>query len=91
MPPKPRWQRIRRSVSPDEIAPYVSLFEQVRSREPDFESAIRETFAAVLVSPHFLYRVETRARADQAETVVGKLSGGQKARLSLLLATLLRS
>ena len=26
--------------------------------------------------------------ADQAETVVGKLSGGQKARLSLLLATL---
>ncbi|WP_417808057.1 ABC-F family ATP-binding cassette domain-containing protein [Thioclava sp.] len=27
-------------------------------------------------------------RADQAETAVGKLSGGQKARLSLLLATL---
>lgn len=50
----------RRPVRPDEIEQTVQLFETIRPRTDSFEVAIRETFASVLVSPHFLYIVENR-------------------------------
>ena len=59
----------RRPVNEEEISRYLDLFEAVRKREPHFVAAIRETFAAVLVSPHFLYRVETRTDPVESETV----------------------
>lgn len=49
----------RRSVADEEVAPYLSLFETLKEERkmPRIE-ALRETYAAVLVSPHFLYRAE---------------------------------
>lgn len=50
----------RRPVSTDEVEQTAKLFEAIRPRTDSFEEAVRETFASVLVSPHFLYIVEDR-------------------------------
>jgi hypothetical protein len=50
----------RRPVKPAEVEPFVSLFREIRPGCQSFPEAIRETFAAVLVSPHFLHLVDTR-------------------------------
>lgn len=49
----------RRPVTEDELKPYLTLFSSLhREEKQSFVEAIRETFAAILVSPNFLYRVE---------------------------------
>ena len=50
----------RRPVSAEEVDATLKLFTAVREHSGTFEEAMRETFASVLVSPHFLYRVEIR-------------------------------
>jgi mono/diheme cytochrome c family protein len=50
----------RRPVTSAEVETTARLFEQVRAHTQTFEQAVRETLASVLVSPHFLYIVETR-------------------------------
>ena len=50
----------RRPVNSDEVEKTAKLFDAIRPDSGSFEAAIRETFAAVLVSPHFLYIVENR-------------------------------
>lgn len=48
----------RRPVAESSIESYVRFFERVRPTVASFEEAVRETFAAALISPDFLYRVE---------------------------------
>lgn len=50
----------RRPVSADELRAMTGFFEEIRSKSSSFEEAMRETLALILVSPHFLYIVETR-------------------------------
>jgi len=50
----------RRDVGPEERARFESFFARVRPSSESFEEAMKETFAAVLVSPHFLHLVDTR-------------------------------
>lgn len=54
----------RRPVSDDELRATVEFFVTLRSKSSSFEETLRETLAAVLVSPHFLYIVETRNESD---------------------------
>jgi hypothetical protein len=56
----------RRLVSESELAATVEFFRTVRATSDSFEEAMRETLALVLVSPHFLYIVETRHGADSS-------------------------
>ncbi|MBL6705163.1 MAG: DUF1592 domain-containing protein [Planctomycetaceae bacterium] len=56
----------RRPVSESELAATVEFFRTVRAKSDSFEEAMRETLALVLVSPHFLYIVETRHGADSS-------------------------
>jgi hypothetical protein len=49
----------RRPVTPDEVTKYVRLVELADSKGGSFEEGIRLALQAVLVSPHFLYRIET--------------------------------
>lgn len=58
----------RRTVTDAEVEQTARLFDVVRSSTPSFEEAIREVLASVLVSPHFLYVVETRGEATPAGT-----------------------
>ncbi len=48
----------RRPPTDAEVGQYATLFEQMRGRTDTYEAAIKEVFAAILVSPHFLYIVE---------------------------------
>ncbi len=48
----------RRPARPGEIDRLVALFERFRAKGASFEDAMKATLKAVLVSPHFLFRVE---------------------------------
>lgn len=48
----------RRPVRPDEVARLMKLFELATSKGEPFEQAIKLPMKAVLVSPHFLFRIE---------------------------------
>jgi mono/diheme cytochrome c family protein len=50
----------RRPARPPEIEQFGMIFDQIRAVSDSFEAAMREVYAAVLISPHFLYVVETR-------------------------------
>lgn len=50
----------RRPAASAETDRYLALFETIRPGCDSFEEAMRETLAAVLVSPHFLHLVDTR-------------------------------
>ena len=45
----------RRRVSPEEIAPYLTLLEQTLAEGSDFEGSLRAALKAVLCSPDFLF------------------------------------
>lgn len=48
----------RRPPSPAETDGFLALYDSFRGGGMNFTEAIRETFAAILVSPHFLYLIE---------------------------------
>jgi mono/diheme cytochrome c family protein len=49
----------RRPVSPAELQPYFDLYAQARQQGSDFDDAIGVALQAILVSPDFLFRIET--------------------------------
>ena len=49
----------RRKVDLDDVTPYVRLVELAMERGESFERGMQVALTAVLVSPHFLFRVET--------------------------------
>ncbi len=59
----------RRPARPAEVEQTAKLFEAMRPHTASFIETIRETYASVLVSPHFLYRVEERQESKTLERV----------------------
>ena len=49
----------RRPVQESELDQYVDFVQQTMEQKESFESAMQRVLTAVLVSPHFLFRVET--------------------------------
>ena len=49
----------RRPVSEDELTKFVGLAERIASNGESFATAMQVVVAGVLVSPHFLFRMET--------------------------------
>ncbi len=49
----------RRPATEEEVAQYVSLFKAARSKGEEWEPAVFFMLRTVLVSPHFLFRMET--------------------------------
>ncbi len=58
----------RRPVTPQEISRLVTLAALARSRGDSFEEGITVALQAMLVSPHFLFRIEQDNRAAGSET-----------------------
>lgn len=77
----------RRPVSEIELEATVEFFEAIRSESSSFEEAMREALVLVLVSPHFLYIVETRDESHSPkQTSQQRISGFELAsRLSYFL------
>ncbi len=58
----------RRAVSGDEVQKYVGLVEQITNQDDgSYNEGIAVAMQAILVSPHFLFRVETDSRPDDAK------------------------
>jgi mono/diheme cytochrome c family protein len=54
----------RRSVSDDDVKPFLALFRMKRAAGRSFEQAVRVALQAALVSPHFLYLREKPGPLD---------------------------
>ena len=55
----------RRAVSGDEVQKYVGLVERIANQDDgSYNEGIAVAMQAILVSPHFLFRVETDSRPD---------------------------
>ena len=59
----------RRPVTDAEVARLVKLFEYADAPGEPFEAAVRHSLKAVLVSPHFLFRIEKDAEPNNPEAV----------------------
>ena len=55
----------RRPVDDADVAQALAFFAKVRPTAASFEQAMRETMAMILISPDFLYRVETAKGSGQ--------------------------
>ncbi|MDB4459153.1 DUF1592 domain-containing protein, partial [bacterium] len=77
----------RRPATPGELSIYSGMFEKLRKVSSTFEEAMRETCAAVLISPNFLYQVESRdENAMKTGSEAARLTGSELAsRLSYFL------
>lgn len=74
----------RRPLEPGELDGLVGFFDAVRGQSVSFEDAVRQTVRRVLVSPHFLLRIE--ADRPGGEGVSHRVSGVELAsRLSYLV------
>jgi hypothetical protein len=60
----------RRPVSAEEVARFLKLYDLAESRGEPFESALKTPLQAVLISPHFLFRIE-RESAPAGVTTSG--------------------
>ena len=56
----------RRDITADEVARVLESFQQFRQLTNNFRSALRSTMATILISPEFLYLVETTSPDGQA-------------------------
>lgn len=73
-------QAFRRPVTNDDLAPLLSFYQRGYAAD-GFEAGVRESIAAILVSPHFLYRAEAATDAGARELTGLELAS----RLSFLL------
>jgi hypothetical protein len=73
-------QAFRRPVTGEDLGPLMAFYEKGQ-KAGGFEGGVRESIAAILVSPHFLYRVESAADAGVRELTPLELA----TRLSLVL------
>ena len=73
-------QAFRRPVTAEDMSPLLAFYDK-GSKADGFEGGVREAIAAILVSPHFLYRVEGPAEAGGRELTQLELAS----RLALVL------
>jgi mono/diheme cytochrome c family protein len=59
----------RRPAKPDEVERLVKLFKFADSPTEPFEAAVKHALKAVLVSPHFLFRIERDTEPNNPEAV----------------------
>lgn len=54
----------RRPVNESELDTYVHFVQQTMEQKEPFEAAMQRALTAILVSPHFLFRIETDSRPN---------------------------
>jgi hypothetical protein len=62
-------QAYRRPVEQSDIAPLMKLFEVSSKQGNGYVESVRLALKAVLVSPHFLYRLETHHKGDAGDVI----------------------
>jgi mono/diheme cytochrome c family protein len=59
----------RRPVRPDEVARLMKLFQFAEAQKGPFEESIKHVVKAILVSPHFLFRIERDAEPNNPQAI----------------------
>jgi hypothetical protein len=77
----------RRPVTRDEIEPYVQLFRAARSDQLTFDEATLYAMRGILISPHFLFIIETTPRPPSASAGLATGSDAAEPLTSHELAT----
>jgi hypothetical protein len=62
----------RRPAKADEVQRLLKLYDKAAANNEPFEEAIRLPLKAVLVSPHFLFRVEEDPKQPEQSRVIGE-------------------
>ena len=75
----------RRPLTDAEQARFITLFDLAQSREKSFEASVRLMLKAVLLSPHFLFRIEQERDANRPYAVYEVDSYEMASRLSYFL------
>jgi mono/diheme cytochrome c family protein len=75
----------RRPVTEDDLRGPLQLYQRTREDEGDFEAGIEMALAAVLVSPHFLFRIEQEPAGLPPQTPYRVSSLELASRLSFFL------
>ncbi|MCA9194026.1 MAG: DUF1588 domain-containing protein [Planctomycetales bacterium] len=55
----------RKPVENAELMHYLGLFNTLYEIEPDYRDAVRQTMEAILISPQFLFLIETPVQSEQ--------------------------
>jgi hypothetical protein len=66
----------RRPIDKNDLQPYLELYAQARKAGSSFDDAIGVSLQAILVSPDFLFRIETPGTAPQDAAILRKVSYG---------------
>lgn len=56
----------RRPVSNQELDRFCAIYQRGREQGEDYESALRLAFQGALISPHFLFKIESNVPSEQA-------------------------
>jgi len=59
----------RRPVSAEEVQAFLALYDRAAERGEPFESSLKLAVQGILVSPHFLFRVEESAASAEIEAI----------------------
>jgi hypothetical protein len=59
----------RRPVEPSDLGPFLGLFDRASERGDPYEESVKVALKAVLVSPDFLFRMETAPRKPGAQPI----------------------
>lgn len=76
----------RRPITRTEAAPYLAIYTQAKSQGLSINDSLKSAFAAVLISPNFLYIIEDQAKDEDIVEKSSKLTCHQIAnRMSYFL------
>jgi mono/diheme cytochrome c family protein len=64
----------RRPVTEPEVERFAKIYELIRPSVENFEAAMRETLAMVLIAPRFLYHTESDPATDKHFAMASRLS-----------------
>ncbi|EAQ81705.1 hypothetical protein DSM3645_29027 [Blastopirellula marina DSM 3645] len=62
-------QAFRHPVSDGDLAPFLALYDRAADRADPYEECIKLALKGILVSPHFLFRIEATPRSAELERI----------------------
>ncbi len=62
-------QAFRRPVDDDELKPFFALYDRGVSRNDPYEECVKLALKGILVSPHFLFRIEDKPSSTEIQRI----------------------
>jgi len=62
-------QAFRRPVTPEELKPFFALFDRGMRRNDPYEECVKLALKGILVSPHFLFRIEDTPASEELQRI----------------------